>query len=118
MAYGPGPDPNVVFPRPVANDAGGWYVGASGLVIPKAAVDDVVCWKDCVGVEEVSGGCVDVGKNCSLRVEGKVKSDGRRVGDGGLDIGGEGYPDIDPWVMSHRCADFRLSVACRRESVS
>ena len=41
-------------------------------------------------MEDVAGGIVEVGRNCSLRVEGKVKSDGRRVGDGGLDIGGEG----------------------------
>lgn len=41
-------------------------------------------------MEEVSGGFVETGKNCSPRVEGKVKSDGRRDGDGGLDIGGEG----------------------------
>lgn len=50
----------------------------------------MVCCKVCSGVEDVCGGLVETGTNCSLRVEGKVKSDGRRVGDGGLDIGGEG----------------------------
>ena len=50
----------------------------------------VVCCEVCSAAEEATGGLVETGKNCSLRVEGNVKSDGRRVGDGGLDIGGEG----------------------------
>ena len=45
----------------------------------------------CAGVAEVSGGLVEDVKECSPRVvEGSVKSDGRLVGDGGLDIGGDG----------------------------
>jgi hypothetical protein len=88
------------------------------LTSPKEADGDVVCCRERAGVEEVSGGFVKVDENCSPRVEGRVKSDGRRFGDGGLDIGGEGYPAIDPWVVSHKCADLRLSVACRKESVS
>ena len=60
------------------------------MASPKVADGEVVCCKECTGVEEVSGGIVETGKNCSLRWEGKVKSDGRRDGDGGLDIGGEG----------------------------
>ena len=50
----------------------------------------MVCCKEDPGAEQVSGGFVETGKNCSPRVGGKVKSDGRRDGDGGLDIGGEG----------------------------
>lgn len=50
-----------------------------------------VCCEECSASDEARGGLVETGKNCSLRVvEGNVKSDGRRVGDGGLDIGGEG----------------------------
>lgn len=50
-----------------------------------------VCCEACSGTDEAIGGLLEAGKNCSLRVvEGNVKSDGRRVGDGGLDIGGEG----------------------------
>jgi hypothetical protein len=91
----------------------------SGLVTPKTALGDEVCCEECAVIEEVNGGIVvEEGKKCSLRVEGKVNSDGRRVGDGGLDIGGEGYPDIVLWGLSHKCADFRLSVTRRRESVS
>ena len=58
---------------------------------PKDAMGVEVCCEECSANDEARGGLVETGKNCSLRVvEGNVKSDGRRVGDGGLDIGGEG----------------------------
>ena len=58
---------------------------------PKDATGVVVCCDACSATDEARGELVETGKNCSLRVvEGNVKSDGRRVGDGGLDIGGEG----------------------------
>jgi hypothetical protein len=50
-----------------------------------------VCCEEYSGADEAIGRLLETGNNCSLRVvEGNVKSDGRRVGDGGLDIGGEG----------------------------
>lgn len=58
---------------------------------PRDAMGAVVCCEEYSATDEVRGGLVETGKYCSLRVvEGNVKSDGRRVGDGGLDIGGEG----------------------------
>ena len=60
-------------------------------MIPRDATGVVVCCEEYSATDEVRGGLVETCKNCSLRVvEGNVKSDGRRVGDGGLDIGGEG----------------------------
>ena len=57
---------------------------------PRVVIGDAICCEACSATDEARGGLVETGKNCSLRVEGNVKSDGRRVGDGGLDIGGEG----------------------------